>query len=90
MQGLVTPTKPPAAARVKPAAPVTPPVVVDLTEDFEDAADDDDEPIDLTQEEAAPALPVVTPAEKKRPREPDSDDDSVLGYDSGFGKKARG
>jgi len=88
MQGLVTPTKPPAAARVKPAAPVTPPVVVDLTEDFEDAADD--EPIDLTQEEAAPALPVVTPAEKKRPREPDSDDDSVLGYDSGFGKKARG
>ncbi|KAH8045513.1 annealing helicase [Aureococcus anophagefferens] len=85
----VTPTKPPAAARVKPAAPVTPPVVVDLTEDFEDAAADD-EPIDLTQEEAAPALPLVTPAEKKRPREPDSDDDSVLGYDSGFGKKARG
>ena len=89
----VTPTKPPAAARVKPAAPVTPPVVVDLTEDFEDAADD--EPIDLTQDAAAPpaapALPVVTPAEtKKRPREPDSDDDSVLGYDSGFGKKARG
>ena len=93
MQGLVTPTKPPAAARVKPAAPVTPPVVVDLTEDFEDAADD--EPIALTQDAAAPpaapALPVVTPAEtKKRPREPDSDDDSVLGYDSGFGKKARG
>ncbi|KAH8054562.1 annealing helicase [Aureococcus anophagefferens] len=85
----VTPTKPPAAARVKPAAPVTPPVVVDLTEDFEDAAADD-EPIDLTQEEAAPALPLVTPETKKRPREPDSDDDSVLGYDSGFGKKARG